>query len=247
MIQVGRVCEIVRYPVKSMAGIATESAFLGWHGLDGDRRFAFRRLGDDSGSPWLTASRLPELILYHPVGLDESTGEPLPTHVRTPAGSCVELRSPELKAELAERFGRGVELMKLKHGIFDEAAVSVIGLATIAGIGREAGLDLDRRRFRANILVETERCAPFLEDGWVGRMLVFGDRDPRPAVSVTMRDLRCIMVDLDPETGKRDARVMKTVVRLNQNNAGVYATVVRSGTIRVGDRVTLVPEVPAVR
>jgi hypothetical protein len=61
---------------------------------------------------------------YYPVGLDESTGEPLPTHVRTPAGSYVELRSAALKAELAERFGSGVDLMKLNHGIFDEAAVS---------------------------------------------------------------------------------------------------------------------------
>src|SRR5262245_25722012 len=132
MIQVGRVCEIVRYPVKSMAGTATESAFLGWHGLAGDRRFAFRRVGDDSGFPWLTASRLPKLLLYHPVGLDESTGEPLPTHVRTPAGSYVELRSAELTAEIAGRFGSGVDLLMLKHGTFDEAAVSVISLATIA-------------------------------------------------------------------------------------------------------------------
>jgi uncharacterized protein YcbX len=194
--------------------------------------------------PWLTASRLPELLLYHPVGLDESTGEPLPTHVRTPAGSCLELRSPELQAELAERFGSGVELMKLNHGIFDEAAVSVINLATIAGIGREAGLALDRRRFRANVAIETERGEPFLEDGWVGRMLVFGDGDPRPAVSVTVRDLRCRMVNLDPETGEQDARVMKTVVRLNENYAGAYATVVRSGTISVGDRVRLVSELP---
>jgi uncharacterized protein YcbX len=247
MIQVGHVCEIVRYPVKSMAGTATESAFLGWHGLDGDRRFAFRRVGDDSGFPWLTASRLPELLLYHPVGLDESSGEPLPTHVRTPAGSYVELRSAELKAELAARFGSGVDLMKLKHGIFDEAAVSVITLATIAGIGRDAGLDLDRRRFRANIVVETERGEPFVEDGWVGRMLVFGDSHPGPAVSVTVGDVRCMMINLDPETGEQDARVLKTVVRLNKNNAGVYATVVRSGTIRVGDRVTLVAEAPAIR
>jgi uncharacterized protein YcbX len=230
-----------------MAGTATESAFLGWHGLEGDRRFAFRRVGDDSGFPWLTASRLPELLLYHPVGLDESTGEPLPTHVRTPAGSYVKLRSAELKAEVAERFGSGVDLMKLNHGIFDEAAVSVISLATIAGIGREAGLDLDRRRFRANVVVETERCEPFLEDGWLGRMLVFGDSDPQPAVSVTTCDARCMMINLDPETGEQDARVMKTVVRLNKNNAGVYATVVRSGTIRVGDRVTLVSEAPAIR
>ena len=37
MNELGHVCELVRYPVKSMAGTATEAAFLGWHGLDGDR------------------------------------------------------------------------------------------------------------------------------------------------------------------------------------------------------------------
>jgi uncharacterized protein YcbX len=137
--------------------------------------------------------------------------------------------------------------MKLKHGIFDEAAISVISLATIAGIGREAGLELDRRRFRANLVLETELGEPFLEDDWVGQTLVFGDSDPRPAVSVTMRDLRCMMINLDPDTAKQDARVMKTVARLNDSNAGVYSTVVRSGTIRVGDRVSLVPGDPAGR
>ncbi len=247
MTSIGRVCEITRYPVKSMAGSATESAVLGWHGLAGDRRFGFRRVGDTSGFPWLSASRLPELVRYQPVGLDESTGEPLPTHVRTPTGTLLELESAELQTEIAERFRSGVELMKMKHGIFDEGAVSVISLATIAGLGREAGLDLDRRRFRANLVLETERDEPFLEDGWVGGTLVFGEREPRPAVSVTQCDERCMMVNLDPETAAQDARVLKTVVRLNQNNAGVYATVVRCGTIRVGDRVELVAEAPAAR
>jgi uncharacterized protein YcbX len=240
MIQLGHVCELVRYPVKSMAGTSTESAFLGWHGLDGDRRFAFRRLGDDSGFPWLSASRVPELVLYHPFGLDESTGEPLPTHVRTPAGTHMELRSVELQSEIAERFGSSVELMKLKHGIFDDASVSVISLATIAGIGSEVGVELDRRRFRANIVLETRDPALFLEDGWVGGTLLFGNSEPRPAVSVTARDVRCMMINLDPDTGTQDARVMKTVVRLNKNNAGVYGTVVQTGTIRVGQPVNLV-------
>ncbi|HKY29394.1 MAG TPA: MOSC N-terminal beta barrel domain-containing protein [Pyrinomonadaceae bacterium] len=282
MIHVGYVREIVRYPVKSMAGIATESAMLGWHGLDGDRRFAFRRMGDSGGFPWLTASRLPELLLYQPIALDQSTGEPieldqstgepLPTHVRTPAGLCLELRGAELKAEIGERLGSEVELMKLNHGMFDEATVSVISLATIAGIShevehlqvgkgsrrvsaapppldiaREVGVDLDRRRFRANIYVETEARDPFLEDAWVGGTLVFGDSDPRPAVSVTMRDVRCVMINIDPDTAEQDARIMKTVVRLNQNNAGVYATVVRPGLIHVGDRVSLVRETAAVK
>jgi uncharacterized protein YcbX len=237
MIDIGHVREIVRYPVKSMAGIAVESAVLGWHGLAGDRRFAFRRVGIDNGFPWLSASRLAELVLYHPVGLDESTGEPLPTHIRTPDGAVLGLASAELQAELAGRVGSGLELMRLRHGIFDEAPVSVISLATMAGIGREAGLDLDRRRFRANIVLETPSSEPFLEDGWVGGTLIFGDGDPPAAVSVTLRDLRCGMINLDPETAEKDLRVMKTVVRLNENYAGVYANVVRTGTIRVGDRV----------
>ncbi len=242
LVEVGRVAEIARYPVKSMAGTATPSAFLGWHGIDGDRRFAFRRVGDNGGFPWLTASRVPDLLLYQPVGLDESTGEPLPTHLRTPAGSLVELRSTELKAEISGRVGSEIELMKLKHGIFDEATVSVISLATIAGIGRQAALDLDRRRFRANIIVETKHTEPFLEDGWVGKTLVFGDNAPCPAVSVTLCDARCVMINLDPETAVQDPRIMKTVVRLNNNNAGVYATVVRRGPIHVGDRVRLVSD-----
>ncbi|HUP59995.1 MAG TPA: MOSC domain-containing protein [Thermoanaerobaculia bacterium] len=240
MQEIGHVCELVRYPVKSMAGTVTESAFLGWHGLDGDRRFAFRRVGVDSGFPWLSASRVPELLLYHPVGLDESSGEPLPTHVRTPDGAHVGLRSLELQSEVAGRFGSGVELMQLRHGIFDEASVSVISLATIDGIGVEAGVSLDRRRFRANIVLETRDRDLFLEDGWVGGTLVFGDSEPGPAVSVTARDLRCMMINLDPDTGARDARVMKTVVRLNENYAGVYGTVVQTGTIRIGQSVSLI-------
>jgi uncharacterized protein len=238
--ELGHVFELVRYPIKSMAGTATESAFLGWHGLDGDRRFAFRRMGDDSGFPWLTASRVAELLLYHPFGLDESTGEPLPTRVRTPTGRQLELRSAELQREIAEHFGSDVELMLLKNGIFDDAPVSVISLATIAGIGDEAGVDLDHRRFRANIVIETRDNGLFLEDEWVGGTLVFGASEARPAVTVTARDVRCVVVNLDPDTGTRDAQVMKTVVRLNKNTAGVYGTVVHTGTIRVGDPVNLV-------
>src|SRR5262249_54245101 len=155
LLHLGYVHELVRYPVKSMAGIATDSAFLGWHGLNGDRRFAFRRQGDNSGFPWLTASRFPELVLYEPLGLDADAEDPSPTHIRTPGGINLALEGEELQDSIAEKFGSGVELMKLKHGIFDEACVSVINLATISAIGREVGEDLDTRRFRANIVIAT--------------------------------------------------------------------------------------------
>lgn len=241
---VGRVHELVRYPVKSMAGIPAESAVLGWHGFAGDRRFAFRKLGDESAFPWLSASRVGELILYRPLGFDEGSDEgsedPRPTHVLTPDGRELALRGDELREEIAGRLGSPVELMNLRGGIFDDAPVSVIALATMAGIGHQAGLELDRRRFRANVVLETPEREPFREDAWVGGVLVFGDRDDGPAVSVTVRDLRCVMVNLDPDTAARDARVLKTVARLNQVNAGVYGTVVRTGTIRVGDPVRFV-------
>jgi len=234
MIHIGRVHELTRYPVKSMAGVATSSAFLGWHGLEGDRRFAFRRLNDKSEFPWLTASRLPELLLYQPHGLEE------PTHVRTPEGLDLPIGSPELQDSVAEKFGHPLELMKLKHGIFDEASVSVINLATIAAIGGDAGQDLDTRRFRANIVIASDSTEAFLEDGWIGCRLVFGNNGPM--INITMPDPRCVMINLDPDTAKQDPRVMKAAIRLNENNAGAYATVARTGHISVGQSVSLLVE-----
>jgi uncharacterized protein YcbX len=49
LIEIGHVEAIFRYPVKSMSGERLEIANLGWHGLDGDRRLAFRRVDDRSG------------------------------------------------------------------------------------------------------------------------------------------------------------------------------------------------------
>jgi uncharacterized protein len=240
IIPLGFVHELTRYPVKSMAGITTDSAFLGWHGLQGDRRFAFRRLSDDSGFPWLTASRLPELLLYQPLNLVESAEDLAPTHVRTPEGVELAIGSTELPKSVAEKLGSAVELMKLKHGIFDEASVSVINLATIAAIGREAGQDLDTRRFRANIVIATDATEAFLEDGWIGGRLVFGSDESGPMVSITMCDPRCVMINFDPDTAEQDPRVMKAAIRLNENNAGAYGTVARTGRISAGQSVSLI-------
>jgi uncharacterized protein YcbX len=222
-----------------MAGELLDVARLGWHGIDGDRRFAFRRLTDQSGFPWLSASKLPELLLYKPFSPDDSNAESLPTHVRTPAGKEYELRSNELREELSRLFSGELELMNLRQGVFDEASVSLISRATVHGLERESGRDLDLRRFRPNVVIETDSTEPFDEDLWVGRTLTFGEGDVGAAIGVTMRDERCVMVNFDPDTAERDSVVMKTIVRLNENCAGVYGTVVRSGELRVGQVVTL--------
>ena len=230
MTVIGTVRELARYPVKSMAGTSVQSAYLGLHGVDGDRRFAFRRIGDNSGFPFLTAGRFPALLTYQPIGTDET-----PTHVRTPSGSELELRSEALRNEISERSGHAVELMMFRNGIFDDGAVSVISTSTIHAIGREAGMELDRRRMRMNIVLETENVDAFHEDAWVGASLLIGDAE----LSITSRDERCAMMNLHPDTGAQDARVMKAVVRMNDNYAGVYATVVRVGPIHAGDTVRL--------
>lgn len=235
----GRICAIFRYPVKSMAGELLDVARLGWHGIEGDRRLAFRRLADTSAFPWLTASKLPQLLLYKPFGLDSNSSELLPTHVRTPDGKEYELRSDELRREVSSRHGSEVELMNLKHGIFDESPISVVSLSTVRGIECELARDIDLRRFRPNVVIETNSPEPFEEDRWVGRTLMFGEGNSGAAIGITTRDERCVMVNLDPDTAERDSDVMKTVVRMNENCAGVYGTVVRAGELRVGQVVTL--------
>src|SRR5258706_1919344 len=84
--QVGEVAALFRYPVKSMGGEPLEDADLGWHGLDGDRRLAFHRADARGGFPWLSAGKLPELILFAPQRRGPAAPGKLPPHVRTPEG-----------------------------------------------------------------------------------------------------------------------------------------------------------------
>jgi uncharacterized protein YcbX len=243
-IEIGHVEAIFRYPVKSMAGERLESANLGWHGLAGDRRLALRRMDVRSEFPWLTASTLPDLLRFVPHRREEcadgthGVGD-FPTHVRIPDGGLQPIFSPDLAAEIGRRYGAPVEMMQMKHGIFDDASISVIASDTVGEIGRLAGLGLDVRRFRPNIVVRLVRAVPFQEDEWVGGVLYFGAESDAPAIAVTMRDLRCSMVNLDPDTAGPAPEVMKAIVRANQNNAGIYGTVTRIGRLAVGQTIFL--------
>jgi uncharacterized protein YcbX len=234
-VEIGQVEALFRYPVKSMRGERLDTASLGWHGIDGDRRLAFRRLAERGGFPWLSASRLADLLQFSPTGRDDATG--LPTHVRTPAGEELPLASDALATEVQRRCGERVEMLQLKHGMFDEAPVSVITSDTVREVCRLAGLAPDVRRFRPNVVIRSSDPVPFEEDDWVGGVLTFGEDGP--AVSVTMRDLRCVMLNLDPDGGARAPEMMKAVVRANENHAGVYCAVTRVGRLAVGQTVRL--------
>jgi uncharacterized protein YcbX len=218
--EIGHVEAIFRYPVKSMRGQRLEVANMGWHGIDGDRRLAFRRVDDRSGFPWLTASKLPELILFSPQHRKDSAEEDVPMYIRTPDGGEMAVFGDELAAEVGRRYGAPVQMMQLKQGIFDEACISVITSDTVREIGRLAERSLDMRRFRPNVAVRLLRPVPFQEDEWLGSVLSFGEKDDAPAITVTMRDVRCSMVNLDPDSAAAAPEVLKTIVRANQNNAG---------------------------
>lgn len=239
LIEIGHVEALFRYPVKSMRGEQLESASLGWHGIEGDRRLAFRRVDNHSGFPWLSASKVPELLLFAPLRREDDTQEDLPTHIRTPEGEEMTVFGEELAADVGRRNKAPVQMMQLKHGMFDEATISVIASDTVREIGRLAGQSLDARRFRPNVVVRLLRSVPFQEDEWLGGVLSFGQGDESPAITVTMRDVRCSMVNLDPDSASSAPEVMKAIVRANNNNAGIYGAVTRIGRLATGQTIFL--------
>ncbi len=248
LIEIGQIEALFRYPVKSMRGESLEVANLGWHGLEGDRRMAFRRIQDHGGFPWLSASKLPDLVLFTPQRRKDEAREnaadaDLPAHIRTPDGDEMPVFGEALAKEVGRRYGAPVEMMQLRHGIFDDATISVIASDTVREIARLAGQSPDVRRFRPNIVVRLRRSAPFEEDEWLGSVLSFGDGDDAPAIAVTMRDARCSMVNIDPDSASPAPEVLKAVVRANQNNAGIYGAVTRIGRLAVGQTIFLRPAI----
>ncbi len=224
-----------------MRGEPLAAAALGWHGLDGDRRLAFRRFDERGGFPWLTASKLPDLVLFTPQRREDGKGEALPTHVLTPEGKEMLVFGEALAAEVSRRYGAPVEMTHLKHGIFDDASISVITSDTVREVCRLAGVSADVRRFRPNIVIRSTRGVPFEEDEWLGGVLTFGEADDAPAVTATMHDVRCAMVNIDPDRGSLAPEVLKAALRANQNNAGIYGAVTRIGRLDVGQTIVFHP------
>jgi uncharacterized protein len=130
--------------------------------------------------------------------------------------------------------------MQLRHGIFDEASISVStcrhraprlddsqgGVWTCSDFGR---------------MLWFVYCNPFPSrrtSGWaVCSRSATGD--DAPAITVTMRDLRCPVVNLDPDSASPAPEVMTAIVRANQNNAGIYGAVTRIGRLAVGQTIFL--------
>lgn len=228
--QIGRVLGLWRYPVKSMGAEELAEAEVSWHGLAGDRRWAFIRNGvAHSGFPWLTLRERGDLSHYRPSLAEPARPDSSPTVVRTPSGVTFDAGDPALSAEL----GPGVRVIKQDRGIFDTLPLSLITTQTIARLGELTGIPLDVQRFRPNILVEAADEAPFAEDSWVGCVLRIGGMRMR----VDKRDGRCVVVTIDPVTTERNPAILRTIAGERQGFLGVYGSIVEPGRIAVGDPV----------
>ena len=228
----GRVAALWRYPVKSMAAEPMEAIDVSWHGLEGDRRWAFVRPGlERSGFPWLTIRERSDMGLYRPAFSDPSRPEASPTLVRTPAGEELDVTDPALAAEL----GDGVRGIRQNRGVFDAMPLSLTTTQAVQAVGGLVDTELDPRRFRPNLLIDAPDGSPFPEDGWLGFVLRIGGLRMR----VDRRDERCVIVNVDPATGERAPSVLKAVGRERDACHGVYGSTVTPGRVAVGDAVVL--------
>jgi uncharacterized protein YcbX len=229
---VGCVAALWRYPVKSMAGEALEHADVAWHGVPGDRRWAFIRNGQvASGFPWLTIRERPDLWRYRPSFVEPELPDSSRTIVVTPTGAELDVVAPVLAAEL----GDGVRVLRSDRGFFDTMPLSVLTSQTVAALSSLVGDTLDARRFRPNLLIDGCSAEPFGEDTWVGHVLRIGGL----RVRIDKRDQRCVMVNVDPVTTERSPAILRAIARERQSCLGVYGSTVEPGRVAVGDPVAI--------
>src|SRR5450759_5315871 len=141
------VVEVWRYPVKSMAGERLDACAVAETGLEGDRRWAFIDGAPNRAGKLFTIRQDRRLMTYRArlanghVEVVTSGGE-----VRDLDGGMV--------SQLAADASRPLTLRELEGANFDDSPVLLVNVATIAAIGSEVGMELDRRRCRANLYVD---------------------------------------------------------------------------------------------
>jgi uncharacterized protein len=157
-------------------------------------------------------------------------------NLQTPAGRqaieafCTTAFSDELKGPprlLAAPVG--YRFMDSRAGF-----VSLIDLSSVAAIATAAGRQvLDPLRFRANLYVEG--LGAWGEFDLVGHKVKLGE----VILEITRRIDRCAATEVDPSTGIRDMRMVELLEQnFGHHDCGVYARILRGGSIQSGDRLT---------
>ncbi len=260
--KIGAIESIWRYPVKGMRGEELPRVYTAFTGLMGDRIYGVVAADGDPGHPWHTGRDQEEFVLYKPSygsgeelllpnNLDASYNEWAPgidpiypdadaftVSVETPGGATYDdIESPAFIADLEKLTGRSLRIHVTQRGQFDARPVSIFSLSAAAKLGEELGMDIDKRRFRANFYVEwDDQDDPFYENSLVGKTLKIGEW---LEVVIVERDPRCTMITLDPDTAEATPKLLQHLARNHAGDAGVFAAVLQRGRVNKGDRIFL--------
>jgi len=202
-----------RYPVKSLAGEALDSAELTPLGIPGDRVVHVR------GPEGLRTSRRQHRLLGSR-GTLAPNGEPLVNGFSWESDEA---------ATLVRAAGGDDAWLEAYDGPerFDVLPLLVATDGAVAAFGR------DVRRLRPNILIGgVEGLA---ERDWTGGELHIGDA----IIRLDSLRPRCPMTTVDPETLERDPGVLRDIGRRFGGRLALNAEVLRSGSVSVGDTVVL--------
>ena len=90
--------------------------------------------------------------------------------------------------------------------------ISIITEQSIAAVERAVGYELNHHRFRPNLTIRSFDERQFPEDRWVGELLVFGERTDSLRIRIKRKDVRCMIVNLDPQTSLKTADILKYIV-----------------------------------
>lgn len=232
----GRVAALQRFPVKSMAAEPLTVAELDWQGIEGDRQYAFVRAANGTRFPWLTAREVPAMVLHTARFSDPAQPKRATVLVETPDGAVMPLHDALLHRHLEAAAREPVALIQVARGVYDSMPVSIQTTGGHARIEAAHGGTLDPRRFRTNILIESDLSAT----DWQGLRLAFGPPEDGAVLHCADPIARCVLTTIDPDTGAKDPRVLRTIAQGFGNCYGLYAAPARPGLIRLGDVVRVV-------
>src|SRR5260370_35906084 len=205
-----------------MAGERLESCLVAATGLEGDRRWALvDGKANRAGKP-LTI-RETELLLTYRARLAGGG-----VQVMTPGGETRPL-DERLVADLAAETPRPLTLREAPGHNFDDSPVLVVNLTTVAAFEHAAGVEIHRRRFRANLYVED--LEPEEERRWLGRQILAGDAE----LEVVSRCERCVVITRDPDTTLASPELLRVLTETSDTSMGVYCRVPQSGMVAAGD------------
>jgi uncharacterized protein len=122
------------------------------------------------------------------------------------------------------------------HSFSDVArkVVSIINLSSVAAIENMVGFPVNPLRFRANVYVKG--WPAWHEASLLDQTLAIGTTRAR----IVKRITRCAAVNVDPDLGVRDLEIPQALMRrLGHLECGIYAEVIESGIVSVGDAVAV--------